>query len=276
VLTILLQHESQGNLHTPDAPRATSARAQTFRPKEFFMTRKKVAVPQSDATDNGRIEAFDLRADTNGIAEAVTPKKTGKAKSDGKKGAPAARERIDPKELRLAHDYVADLGAENAVLSIPVRRPDKAWFVRVHPDKALHLQTRVIELKEERETYMVKRSLWNSLIDKEANFVPRAFFPAINRQGLFFLWPIRLPDGKGNTDEWSKTAINAAQKAMKKWIRITAKIAIGKYETVLATAEFDEPKWPKLTLDEIVNLAFGDRYITSGDHPVLCQLRGEK
>ena len=38
--------------------------------------------------------------------------------------------------------------------------------------------------------------LWPELAT-EATFSPRTFFTAINRQGVVFLWPIRLPGPDG-------------------------------------------------------------------------------
>jgi hypothetical protein len=58
----------------------------------------------------------------------------------------------------LSQDF-ADLGVKKALITVPVRKPDKAWFFRVHPDEDRRLQTYVIELKEERETYLVAKPL---------------------------------------------------------------------------------------------------------------------
>jgi hypothetical protein len=67
---------------------------------------------------------------------------------------------FDPASLRLRGDLTAAMGVKKALLSVPVRKPDKTWFVRVHPDEAYSIQTAVIELKEEKETYLVARDLW--------------------------------------------------------------------------------------------------------------------
>ena len=36
---------------------------------------------------------------------------------------------------------------------------------------------------------------------------------AINRQGVLFLWPIRLPGADGKIDDWSRSAMDAADEA---------------------------------------------------------------
>src|SRR5262245_5601646 len=93
---------------------------------------------------------------------------------------------FDPASLRLSQDFAASLGVKKALLTVPVRKPDKAWFVRVHPSEDYRLQTAVLELKEERETYLVARPLWSELAG-EATLSPRALYTAVNRQGVVFL-----------------------------------------------------------------------------------------
>src|SRR5262245_17721797 len=70
---------------------------------------------------------------------------------------------FDPASLRLSGDFSAALGVKKALLTVPVRKPDKSWFVRTQPDDNYRLQTAVIELKEGRETYLVAPSLWPEL-----------------------------------------------------------------------------------------------------------------
>src|SRR5262249_47679563 len=68
-----------------------------------------------------------------------------------------------PASLRLSGDLSAALGVKKALLTVPVRKPDKSWFVRTHADEAYRLETTVLELKEDRETYLVNRPLWAEL-----------------------------------------------------------------------------------------------------------------
>jgi hypothetical protein len=180
---------------------------------------------------------------------------------------------FDPASLRLNQDF-STISVKKALLSVPTRKPDKSWFVRVHPAEQYRLQTAVIELKEDRETYLVAPALWPELVT-ESTFSPRALFTAVNRQGVLFLWPVRLPGSDGRVDEWSRTALEAAQLAMKHWSRVVANMSLGGYEVFQATGQLPEPEWPELTLQQILRIAFKDRFITALDHPVLRKLRGE-
>jgi hypothetical protein len=186
----------------------------------------------------------------------------------------SAPDPFDPAALRLAQDFGASIGVQKALLTVPVRKPDRTWFVRVHPDERYRLQTPVVELKEDRETYLVAQDLWPSLA-AEATFSPRALFTAINRQGVVFLWPIRLPGPDGRVDEWSRTALAAAEMATKEWVRVTANLSLGAYEIFRATGQLPDPVWPDKTLRELLAVAFHGKLIDSLDHPVLRRLRGE-
>jgi hypothetical protein len=181
---------------------------------------------------------------------------------------------FDPAALRLSQDFAANLGVKKAMLTVPVRKPDKAWWVRVHPSEDYRLQTVVVELKEERETYLVDKPLWSELAT-EATFSPRVLFTAVNRQGVPFLWPIRLPGADGKHDDWNRSALEAAQMAQKTWVRVTANLSLGAYEVFEATAQLPEPNWPELPFNELLRVAFRDKFIGGLDHPVLRKLRGE-
>ena len=127
----------------------------------------------------------------------------------------------DPSRLRLSQDFASSLGVKKALLTVPVRKPSKEWWVQTHPDESYRLQTAVLELKEDRETYLVAPELWDQLAT-ESTFSPRALFTAITRQGVVFLWPVRLPGPDGKIDEWSRSALEAATMAAGQWVRVSA------------------------------------------------------
>jgi hypothetical protein len=180
---------------------------------------------------------------------------------------------FDPESLRLSQDITASLGVKKALLTVPVRKPSREWFVRVHPDPAYQLQTAVLELKEANETYLVDRSLWSDLAG-ESTFGARMLFTAVNRQGVVFIWPIRLPGADGRIDAWSKSALEAAEMATKQWVRVQADQTLGAYGIFYSGHAID-PVWPELSLRALLRIAFKDRFISSRDHAILRQLRGE-
>jgi len=181
---------------------------------------------------------------------------------------------FDPSRLRLPTDFMAAAGVKKLLTTVPVRKPSKEWFVRSHSDPAYRIETYVIELKEDSETYLVDRDLWPILMG-ESTFSPRLLVTTQNKQGVVFLWPIRLPAADGRHDDWSKSALEAANHAMKGWVRVQANMSLGAYEVFAAAANLGDPEWSVPTLSEILRIAFKDRYIDNEHHPVLRRLRGE-
>ena len=57
-------------------------------------------------------------------------------------------------------------------------------------------------------------------------------------------------------------------------MRVKANMAAGTYDVDVATAAIGEPEWPELPMNALLKLAFGERMITSLDHPVVKRLRG--
>ncbi len=125
-------------------------------------------------------------------------------------------------------------------------------------------------MKEEREIYLVDPDLW-SLIQGEIS--ARVLFTAIDRQNTVFLWPIRLPGPDGRHDEWSRSALEAANIAMRKWIRLVSNLTLGAYEIHESTADIADPEWPDCDFKQLLEIAFKDRFIRTQEHSVLRRLR---
>jgi hypothetical protein len=234
---------------------------------------RKPTVPQSEALHNGQANVGDAHEPENADTATFDP---GDLERPAAPAQAAGPDPFDPASLRLSQDFAASIGVKKALLAVPIRKPDKAWFVRVHPDAAYRLQTAVVELKEDRgaETYLVAPSLWPDLA-AEATFSGRALFTAVNRQGVVFLWPVRLPGPDGRVDEWSRTALEAADMAAKGWVRVAANMGLGAYDVHQASGRLPEPDWPDVPFRELLRVAFKDRFINDLNHPVLRRLRGE-
>ena len=207
----------------------------------------------------------------------------GSTASNGQHGGPplvradAAKPEADPFDvasLRLPQDFASAVGVKTLLKTVPCKKPSKEWFVRTHPDPAYRISTAVLELKEDRETYLVSPDLWPSLAD-EKTFSPRLLVTAMNRQRVLFLWPIRLPGADGKIDDWSRSALDAADEAMSQWVRVTSNMSLGAYEVAVASGQVAEPGWPDVSFQEIIKIGFRDKMISDWDHPVLKRLRGE-
>ncbi len=173
--------------------------------------------------------------------------------------------------LRLSQNFSESIGVKKALLTVPVRKPNRQDFIRVRHGDEWCLQTAILELKEERISYLVEPNLWAEL---PSEVVPKIIYTTINRQGVLSLWPVRLPGSDGRQDHWSRSALDAAEMAKTRWVRMAANMSLGAYEVYSASSEFQDPEWPDVSFKEILQIAFRDQYIKDLNHPVVKRLRG--
>ena len=62
---------------------------------------------------------------------------------------------FDLSRLRLSQNYTETVGVKKLLRTVPVRKPNKQDFIRVHPDAAYRENFPMVELKEDREQYLV-------------------------------------------------------------------------------------------------------------------------
>ena len=182
-----------------------------------------------------------------------------------------AADPFDLDALRLDQSFVQAAGAEKLLNTVPVRKPNKQDFNRVHPGAEYRENLAVIELKDDREVYLLLQQVARNL---PGEFAMVTMYTAINRQGVVFLWPVKLPGSDGKTMAWHKSAAEAAEKAMTRWVRVTANMSLGAYDTFVAAATIPDPEWPKHTFKELLRVAFKDRLVADLDHPLVKRLRG--
>ena len=179
---------------------------------------------------------------------------------------------FDPASLRLDQTFTDGTAVKKLITTIPVRKPSRQDFVRVHPDTAFRLSpAAIIELKEDREVYLVTPTIAPDLVGE---LVAATIYTAINRQGVVHLWPVRLPAPDGKHNAWHRSAEAAADVAMRRWVRLTANMSLGAYDIFKAAANIPDPTWPELPFTELLKIAFRDRLVDRPDHPVILQLRG--
>ena len=71
---------------------------------------------------------------------------------------------FDPASLRLDQNFADTVGVKKLLTTVPVRKPNRQDFVRVHPDPAYRLTpAAIIELKEDREVYLVMPGMASEL-----------------------------------------------------------------------------------------------------------------
>jgi hypothetical protein len=180
---------------------------------------------------------------------------------------------FDPPNLRLDPEYLKSGGVKKLLTTVPVRRPNKQDFVRVHPDPEYRLcGVAIIEFREDRESYLVMPSYAQGLDPQLFNCCNLNL--AINRQKVLFLWPTKLPTPGGHVNAWHSSGLEAAEKAMTHWIRVVPNTSLGAYEFFVAESHLSDPEWPSLSLRDLIEIAFKDRIVKDRDHPAMQKLRG--
>jgi hypothetical protein len=179
---------------------------------------------------------------------------------------------FDPKRLRISQRFGEGLDVRTIIASVSVRKPHRQWWIRVHPDPRMSIETCVLQNEQDQQHYLVDPSLSSSL---PGEAVPMTLYSAINMSGGLFLWPVRLPNEDGQQHECHITAHRAAQLAQTTWIRISWDRANSNYAVVSARGEVPEPAWPEADLQKLLSIAFKGRLIEDLDHSVLKRLRGE-
>jgi hypothetical protein len=179
---------------------------------------------------------------------------------------------FDPAALRLNQSFADTVGVKKLLTTVPVRKPNRQEFVRVHPDPAYRLTpAAIIELKEDREVYLVTPAMASEL---PSEVTQAALLTAINRQRVLFLWLVKLPGPDGKHNEWHRSAAEAAERGMHRWVRVAANMSLGAYELGEAIGNLPEPEWPDVPFPEILRLAFRNHIVDRPDHPLLQRLRG--
>jgi hypothetical protein len=178
------------------------------------------------------------------------------------------QERWDSLEgLRLSQDFVEAAGIKKEISIIRVKKPHRQEFIRVHPEWTL--ETMMYVDQDERSHYIVNPVLYNLL---EGELTPKVLYPYINIKRVLKLWPIRLPDAEGKLDDWNRSALEAAKLAKEKWVRVASNRPLGAYEVFLPLGTVDDPEWPDVDLQTILDVAFRDLKIDDDTHPTIKSL----
>jgi hypothetical protein len=176
-----------------------------------------------------------------------------------------------PENLRLDQSFTETVSVKKLFTTIPVRKPGRQVFFRVHPDPAYREMFPIIDLKDDREEYIVASGM---VSDLATELVHKQLCLAITRQGTVFFLPLRFPGPDGKDMEWWKSLREHAKRAQEHWVRVIPNQELGAYEALQAADTLSDPEWPDLKFWDLIKIAFKDHLITSLDHPVVKRLRG--
>ena len=181
---------------------------------------------------------------------------------------------FDPQSIII--NAMTDVDVEQVLTAVPVRKPKRSEFVRVHPGAeytvpCMYLMER--DTGSETESYLVAPEVQH-LVSTELRQV--RLLTTINKRGTVFLWPIKLPgDDSGRFRRISDTALQCAEQAKALWVKVRWDADLGGYAMQRATGNLGEPQWPDKSMRDLLELAFRHNLIDRPDHPVIREFAGE-
>ena len=169
----------------------------------------------------------------------------------------------------LSQNFGSVSGVKKKLLTVPVRKPAKTQFFRVHPVNKMDTML-LIYGEGSGEPYLIDPDVMQEV---ENLARPYRLVEAIDRQGNVFFCPLALPDAEKPLN-WHFSALEAANNAELEWTRMQANMALGAYDIFAAEQDLGGPEWPELSMNELLEIAFKNKIIDRPDHLVLLQLRG--
>ena len=168
---------------------------------------------------------------------------------------------------------VADVEVERVLTAVPVRRPKRTEFVRVHPEFVVDRLLVERDTGMEKECYLVTPEVQHLLVQELRR---TRLHVAITKQGTVFIWPIKLPlEGNDSGRRIFDTASQIAEQAKTRWVKQVWDRGIGGYVMFRAKGDLGEPQWPDKSFRDLLAIAFGDYLIDRADHVVIRELNGE-
>jgi hypothetical protein len=183
---------------------------------------------------------------------------------------------FDPAQFRAPNtlDGGGD-GIRKEFIHIRVGKPKKTSFFRANTDPAYRQAVYIIEDDQSmlKDNYLVVGDMIKALIEETK---PKLLVLCVDKMGTPFLWvaPPQAEDRFQRTNLWNSTALKALRLAETKWVRVTANMVEGAYNTHTSLST-EEPDWPELPMSELIKLGFGEeRVIRDMNHPLVRRLLG--
>jgi hypothetical protein len=153
-------------------------------------------------------------------------------------------------------------------------------FVKLHPDEEEYWTSELcfvnVPIKGvKRDTlHLIDEDLALQYLQK-GRIIRHRLALATKPFDIFFL--AHIPSQNLDND-WNVSNLRACEQAKSRWVQATSLKSEGieRYEIEYALTEdgFPEPKWPKQTLEVLINATFSGRMIEDVNHPAMIRLRG--
>ena len=184
---------------------------------------------------------------------------TGEVSRDGTGSqGPPQKPAFDFAALRIDQGYQLEGVVREEIIRVPVRKPHKHAFVRVHPGEEYRAKFALLRTGDMDDTLYVVRPAIAAPLVEEGEVREEWIYTYLTRDGALGLWPVPTPGPDGRLNSWHADAHKAAQLAMSNWVRLKSNRARGGYDVLVATADYGEAEWPEKTFEELIGIADPD------------------
>jgi hypothetical protein len=97
--------------------------------------------------------------------------------------AAASDDPFDLAKLRISQEFLEATPVKKLLTTVPVRKPGQQDFIRVHPGTKYRDLVAILELKEDRESYLVNLG---AVPEVQNECYVATLFTAITRSGVVF------------------------------------------------------------------------------------------
>ena len=193
----------------------------------------------------------------------------------GNKAKQHKKPKIDLERVRAKADQQIDLGVTTEYTLIPIRNPKPDEFFMCMADEEYSMDANILSLKTDNEWYLIDPDILPE-IQLESQLKVMTIYMCVTMSSTPFVTCIPQPDEMGKINSWHESGHRTMEEAKQCWVRRQADRSNGGYIITKAmNAKLPDPKWPTMTLSEIIERAFEKFYIDDINHPVLQRLRGE-
>lgn len=179
---------------------------------------------------------------------------------------------FDPSVFRITPGPISEVKTERHLSLIPVRKPSKQAYVRVHPEEDYRHPCGLFILEGDERPYMVTQPIFEAFSD-DMKLVDLRL--TIDRQANLIFWPVPQPPAEGTENLWNLSQREVADNAKITWLRLVSNKRLKQYESEVARGKIPEPEWPNRSMPELLEIAFsGGHIIDTINHPAIQTLLG--
>lgn len=170
--------------------------------------------------------------------------------------------------LPKTQNFIELLGSTKVSGNIPVQKPNKAVWVRVHPE--IHIGLVLYHDELANEYYLVHPSVYEFF---KTTLVEVTLFLAVTSRGHMFFWPVKS-NSTNRANSWMESALRAVVEARKSWVRVQANFSARGYDVFAPVSPPPDPDWQVDDIDDLLEKAFSGKIVDDQDHPIIKHIQG--